>query len=48
MGLVGLFHWLGEKVDELKTLRAMTNDAEQLKIIDAMIEDIENNIEKGE
>ena len=48
MGNWGLFHWLGEDVDKLKTVRAMTKDTEQLKILDEVIADIEKNIEKGE
>lgn len=43
MGLIGLFHWLGEDIDKLKTLRAMTKDQEQLKIIDEIIADLEKN-----
>lgn len=48
MGLVGWFSWLSEDVDKLKTVRAMTKDAEQIKILDEVIADIEKNSEKGE
>ena len=48
MGDWGWFSWLGEDVDKLKTVRAMTKDAEQLKILDDVIADIEKNTEKGE
>lgn len=48
MGLAGWFHWLSEDVDKLKVVRSMTKDAEQLKILDEVIADIEKNTEKGE
>jgi hypothetical protein len=41
MGLAGWLHWLGASLDKLKTLRSMTKDEEQLKIIDEMIAEIE-------
>lgn len=48
MGLVGWFSWLSEDVDKLKVVRSMTKDAEQIKILDEVIADIEKNSEKGE
>ena len=48
MGASGWFHWLGEDVEKLKVVRSMTKDAEQIKILDEVIADIEKNTEKGE
>lgn len=48
MGNWGWFSWLSEDVDKLKVVRSMTKDAEQLKILDEVIADIEKNTEKGE
>ncbi len=48
MGASGLFHWLSEDLDKLKLVRSMTKDAEQIKILDEVIADIEKNTEKGE
>jgi hypothetical protein len=48
MGDWGWFSWLGEDVDKLKVVRSMTKDAEQIKILDEVIADIEKNTEKGE
>lgn len=48
MGAWGIFHWLSEDVDKLKVVRSMTKDAEQIKMLDEIISDIEKNAEKGE
>lgn len=44
MGSWGWFSWLGHDVDKLKTVRAMTKDAEQIKILDEVIAHIESKI----
>ena len=46
MGLAGWMYWLGEQVDKLKQLRAMTKDAKQLKILDDMIAEAESKMEE--
>lgn len=48
MGNWGWFSWLSEDVDKLKVVRSATKDAEQIKILDEVIADIEKNTEKGE
>ena len=48
MGAWGVFHWLSADVDKLKVVRSITKDAEQIKMLDEIIEDIEKNTEKGE
>ena len=42
MGSYGWFHWLSEELDKLKLVRSMTKDAEQIKILDEVIADIES------
>ncbi len=44
MGASGWFHWLGEHIEQLKTVRELTKDAEQLKILDKMIADAESKM----
>lgn len=46
MGLAGIWTWMCKEVDKLKTLRSMTTDAEQLKILDEVIANLESK--KGE
>lgn len=46
MGEWGWFSWLGHDVDKLKMVRSMTKDAEQIKILDEVIADIESKMEK--
>ena len=46
MGAWGIFHWLGEDLDKLKVLRSMTKNAEQISMLDEIIDDIEKNIKK--
>lgn len=46
MGTWGWFHWLSEQADKIKTVRDMTTDAEQLKILDELIEEFESKKEE--
>ena len=46
MGLAGWFSWMGEHLDKLKTLRDMTKNEEELKIIDEMIAGLEKKKKK--
>ena len=46
MGLTSWLAWLGEEVEKLKQLKAITKDEEQLKIIDEMIESAKSKMEK--
>lgn len=44
MGDWGWFHWLSQDVDKLKLVRSATKDAEQIKILDEVIADIESKM----
>lgn len=46
MGLMSWLAWLGEEVEKLEELKAITKDKEQLKIIDEMIESAKSKMEK--
>ena len=46
MGSWGWFPWLSQAVDKLKTVRAITKDAEQIKILDEVIAGIESKMKE--
>ena len=46
MGDWGWFPWLSQDVDKLKLVRSATKDAEQIKILDEVIADIESKMGK--
>lgn len=47
MGLAGWFPWLGEEIEKLEVLKAITTDEKQLKIIDEMIESVKAKLEEN-
>lgn len=46
MGLGSWLAWLGEEIENLEALKAITKDEEQLKIINKMIESAKSKMEK--
>lgn len=44
MGEWGWFSWLGHNIDKLKLVRSATKDAEQIKLLDEVIADIESKM----
>lgn len=41
MGLIGIWSWLGEEVEKLKAIKALTKDEKVIKAIDERIEELE-------
>lgn len=46
MGEWGWFSWLSQNVDKLKVVRSMTTDQEQIKLLNEIIQDLENKSKK--
>lgn len=42
MGLASWFAWLGDDIDKLKLILSMTKDAEQRKLLEEVITDLES------
>ena len=47
MGIGGWMAWLHEDIEDLKLLRSMTSNEEELKVIDEMIAKKEAKIEEN-
>lgn len=48
MGFLGWTGWLRDNIEELKALKAITKDAEQLSILDRMIANAESKLKEAE